>query len=129
MLLLSVLGYGSSCSHIPPYKAETSAPPQGPDLRNLSACPKPLSDFITCLILDKLWFPLLMCSVLAFVIYLNMGTFFFARLYFTEELRRNSIQSGTFLSYPAELRFPIPPENRKGTKRNAKIMCLYQRYS
>ena len=36
--------------------------------------------------------------------------------------RRNSVYSGTFLSYPAELRFPMPPENGKGTKRNAKGM-------
>ena len=30
-------------------------------------------------------------------------------------LRRNSVYSGTFLSYPAELCFPIPLENGKGT--------------
>ena len=40
-----------------------------------------------------------------------------------------SVYSGAFLSYPAELRYPMPPENVKGTKRNAKGMCLYQRYS
>ena len=47
------------------------------------------------------------------------------RLYFW----RNVVFSGTFQSYPAELDLPMPPENRKGTKRNAKRMCLYQRYS
>ena len=44
-------------------------------------------------------------------------------------VRRNSVYSSTFLSYPAEISFPMPPQNRKGTKRNARVMCLYQRYS
>ena len=34
--------------------------------------------------------------------------------------RSNSVYSGTFLLYPPELRLSMPPENRKGTKRNAK---------
>ena len=34
--------------------------------------------------------------------------------------QRNSLYSGTFLLYPVELRFPMPPENWKGTKMNAK---------
>ena len=42
---------------------------------------------------------------------------------------RNPIYSGTFLSYPEQLRYALPPENRKIMKRNTKIMCLYQRYS
>ena len=36
--------------------------------------------------------------------------------------RRNSVYSGTFLLYPAELHFPMPPENGKRTKKNAKGM-------
>ena len=36
--------------------------------------------------------------------------------------RRNSVCPGTFLSYPAELCFPMPPENGKGMKRNATGM-------
>ena len=51
------------------------------------------------------------------------------RLYFPEEFRRNSVYSGTFLSYPSELRYSIPLENGKRTKRAAKGMCLYQCYS
>ena len=47
-----------------------------------------------------------------------------SRLYFW----RNYIYSGTFLSYSAGLGYPMPPENGKGTKRNAKGTCLYQRY-
>ena len=34
--------------------------------------------------------------------------------------RSNSVYSVTFLTYPAELRYPVPPENGKGTKRNVK---------
>ena len=52
-----------------------------------------------------------------------------ARLYFPEKFRRNSGYSGTFLSYPAEIRYPMPPENGKETKSNTRLMCLYQRYS
>ena len=44
------------------------------------------------------------------------------RLYFPEEFRRNSVYSCTFISYPAELGFPMSPENGKGTKRNSKLM-------
>ena len=36
-----------------------------------------------------------------------------ARLYFLEEFRRNYIHSGTFLSYPADLHFPMTLENGK----------------
>ena len=43
--------------------------------------------------------------------------------------RRNSVYSGTFLSYPAELHCPMPLENGKGTERNSKGMCIYHRYS
>ena len=42
--------------------------------------------------------------------------------------QRNSVYSRTFLSYPAELRFPISREKRKVMKRNAKGMCIYQCY-
>ena len=45
------------------------------------------------------------------------------RLYFPEEFRRNYVYSVTFLSYPAELRYPMSPENRKVTKGKAKGMC------
>ena len=43
--------------------------------------------------------------------------------------RRNNVCYVTFLSYPAELRYPIPPENGKGKKRNSKGMFIHQRYS
>ena len=46
------------------------------------------------------------------------------RLYFPEELRRNSIYSCTFLSYPALMCYPITPEKGKVTKRNYKGICL-----
>ena len=36
-----------------------------------------------------------------------------ARLYFPEELRSDPVYSGTFLSCPVELRFPMPPETEK----------------
>ena len=51
------------------------------------------------------------------------------RLYFLEELRSNSVYSGTFLLYPAELRFPMPPKNGKGKKVMPKERCIYQHYS
>ena len=43
--------------------------------------------------------------------------------------KRNYVYSGSLLSKPAELCFPMSPGNGKGTIRNAKGMCLYQRYS
>ena len=42
--------------------------------------------------------------------------------------RRDSVYSGTFLSYPADIRYHTPPENGKLTKSNTKWLCLYQRY-
>ena len=62
----------------------------------------------------------------------NLRTFAFVALHLLSTGRlgcifqRNSVYSGTFLSYPEELRFSMPPENRKGKKRNAKGICLYQ---
>ena len=38
------------------------------------------------------------------------------KLYFPEELRRNSVYSIILLSYPAELRYHMPPEIRKEKK-------------
>ena len=43
--------------------------------------------------------------------------------------RRNSIYSGTFLSHPEELRYPMQPENGKGIKRNARGICICHKYS
>ena len=38
-----------------------------------------------------------------------------ASFYFAEELQINSVYYGTFLSYPEEICYPMPPENVKGT--------------
>ena len=46
----------------------------------------------------------------------------------TDEFQRNSVHSGTILSFLAELHFPMPPENINGSERNSKGVCLYQRY-
>ena len=59
-------------------------------------------------------------------LFLCLSVWKWPRLYFPEEFRRNSVYSVTFLSYPVEIRFPMPPENRKGKKSNDKVMCLYQ---
>ena len=58
-----------------------------------------------------------------------------ARLYFPE-FRRNSVFYGTFLLYPVELRYPMPPENgnvKKELQRNvvstsAKLIYIRTSY-
>ena len=52
------------------------------------------------------------------------------RLYFSEEFRSNSVYSGTFLSYPAELCFPICHQKTEKERKLIPKECrLYQSYS
>ena len=73
LLLFSVIGYVSSCYHVSTHNLVTLSLLQGKGFHSFSALPKLSTTLITCIILDQLWFPLLMCSILDFLVYLNGG--------------------------------------------------------
>ena len=76
LILITIWGYGCSSSHLTYHKIVTLAPLQVPYFNNFSTFHQTSTTFITCLILDKVSGPFLMCSILDLLIYLNVGNYY-----------------------------------------------------